>query len=134
MANTAFDELMAHWRRIGALSAASSILGWDQEVTMPRAGAPQRAEELGALAEVIHREKTDPRVAGWLDAAEAPDTVGRAQLRHIRRAHARATRVPGRACGRDRAGHLARPGHLGRGAGGGRPGGRSCPCWPRWCG
>jgi carboxypeptidase Taq len=94
---TAHDDLMNHWRRIEALSAASGLLAWDQEVTMPRAGAPQRAEELGALAEVIHRERTDPRVADWLDGAtaEARDDVARAQLRHIRRQHERAARLPG---------------------------------------
>jgi carboxypeptidase Taq len=93
---TAYDELLTHWRRIAALSGASAILSWDQEVTMPRAGAAQRAEELGALAEVIHRERTDPRVSDWLAAAEPADDVARAQLRHIRRAHDRAVRVPGR--------------------------------------
>lgn len=93
----AFAELMAHWRRISALGAASGLLSWDQEVMMPRGGAAQRAEELGALAEVLHRERTDPRTGDWLAAIDEAklDEAGRAQLRHIRRAHDRAGRLPG---------------------------------------
>jgi carboxypeptidase Taq len=118
MANTAFDDLMAHWRRIGALSAASGLLAWDQEVTMPRAGAAQRAEELGALAEVIHREKIDPRVGDWLDAAKTrpgSTPVARAAAPPYPPRLCRATpRCPARLPPRSRASPAA-PGHLGRG-------------------
>ncbi|NJM84721.1 MAG: carboxypeptidase M32, partial [Tabrizicola sp.] len=38
----------------------------------------------------------DPRIADWLAAARAPDAVGAAQLRQIRRMHQRMTKVPAR--------------------------------------
>jgi carboxypeptidase Taq len=40
---------------------------------MPPGAAPQRAEEMGALEEVLHARRTDPRIGDWLDAAEAED-------------------------------------------------------------
>jgi carboxypeptidase Taq len=42
----------------------------------------------------LHARRTDPRIAEWLEAAEAPDTAGMAQLRLIRRSYDRTTKVP----------------------------------------
>ncbi len=94
---TAFLELMAFQRETEALAQVAGRLGWDQETVMPRGAAAQRAEESGAMQSVLHARRIDPRIAEWLDAAEAEagDDVSRAQLRHIRRDHARAMCVPG---------------------------------------
>uniref|UniRef100_UPI003B527212 carboxypeptidase M32 n=1 Tax=Roseovarius indicus TaxID=540747 RepID=UPI003B527212 len=89
-----FDELMAHERETQALSQVAGRLSWDQETVMPRGAAEQRSEESGAMEAVLHARRTDPRVGEWLAAAEAPDEVGNAQLRQIRRAHDRARKVP----------------------------------------
>ena len=70
------------------------LLGWDQETVMPEGSAGQRAEEIGALEGVLHARRTDPRIAGWLKAAKAPDAAGEAQLRLIRRSYARTMKVP----------------------------------------
>ena len=91
---TAYAELMAHQRETEALAAAAGLLSWDQETMMPRGGAAQRAEAMGALESVLHRRRTDPRVGDWLAAAEAAGSVEAAQIRHIRRAHERAVKVP----------------------------------------
>ncbi|MFK7835678.1 MAG: carboxypeptidase M32 [Sulfitobacter sp.] len=93
---TAFDDLMAHQRETQALSQVMGRLGWDQETMMPRGAAPQRAEEMAALEGVLHARRTDPQVADWLEAIDAAalDDVGRANLRHIRRSHDRASKVP----------------------------------------
>jgi len=94
---TAFSDLMAFQRETEALAQVAGRLGWDQETMMPRGAAAQRAEESGAMQSVLHARRIDPRIAEWLDAAEAEasDDVSRAQLRHIRRDHDRAVRVPG---------------------------------------
>ncbi len=92
---TAYDDLMAHARQTMALAQIAGRLGWDQETMMPRGAAAQRGEEMAAIEAVLHARRADPRVGEWLEAAEAPDEAGRAQLREIRRAHDRATRVPG---------------------------------------
>ncbi|MBL9073325.1 carboxypeptidase M32 [Tabrizicola sp.] len=91
---SAFDELMAFQRQTEALAQVGGRLGWDQETVMPEGAAGQRAEEIGALEGVLHSRRTDPRLDGWLKAAKAPDAAGEAQLRLIRRSHARTMKVP----------------------------------------
>ena len=91
---SAYDDLMAHQRTTEALAAVAGRTGWDQETMMPRGAAPQRAEEMGALEEVLHARRTDPRVGDWLAAAEAADAVAAANLREIRRSYERNAKVP----------------------------------------
>lgn len=91
---TAFDDLMTFQRETSALGQVAGRLGWDQETMMPKGAAPQRGEEKAAMAAILHARRCDPRVAEWLAAAEAPDPIGAAQLREIRRAYDRATKVP----------------------------------------
>ncbi|MBA4325670.1 MAG: carboxypeptidase M32 [Rhodobacter sp.] len=92
----AYDDLMAFQRQTEALAQVAGRLGWDQETMMPEGAAGQRSEEIGALEAVLHARRTDPRLAEWLAMAKAPDAVGEAQLRQIRRSHARAMKVPAR--------------------------------------
>jgi carboxypeptidase Taq len=93
---SAFDELMVFQRQTEALAQVAGRLGWDQETVMPEGAAGQRAEEIGALETVLHARRTDPRLADWLARATAPDAVGEAQLRLIRRSCARSLKVPAR--------------------------------------
>ena len=92
--NRAFADLMAYQRETEALAQIAGRLGWDQETMMPRGAAEQRSDEMSAIEGVLHARRTDPRIADWLGQAEAPDAAGQAQLRHIRRSHARMTKVP----------------------------------------
>jgi carboxypeptidase Taq len=91
---SAFEDLMAFQRQTEALAQVAGRLGWDQETVMPEGSAGQRAEEIGALEGVLHARRTDPRIADWLAASKAPDAVGEAQLRQIRRSYARTMKVP----------------------------------------
>jgi carboxypeptidase Taq len=93
---TAYDELMAFQRQTEALAQVAGRQEWDQQTMMPEGSAAQRAEEVGALEAVLHARRTDPRIAGWLETAKASDAVGEAQLRQIRRVHARMSKVPAR--------------------------------------
>ena len=63
---------------------------------MPRGAADQRGEEMAAMEAVLHARRTAPQVGDWLDGIDDStlDAVGQAQMRHIRRTHARATKVP----------------------------------------
>ena len=90
----AYDDLMAFQRITEALGEVAGRTGWDQEAIMPRGAAPQRAEEMAALEEVLHARRTDPRLGEWLEAAEAPDAVGEANLREVRRSYERNLKVP----------------------------------------
>jgi carboxypeptidase Taq len=98
---TAYDDLIAFERQTQALGQVAGRLGWDQETMMPRAAAPQRAEESEAMEQVLHARRTDPRLGDWLAAIDAGalDDVGRANLRHIRRSYSRNTRVPAKLAG-----------------------------------
>jgi carboxypeptidase Taq len=91
---SAFDDLMAFQRQTEALAQVAGRLGWDQETVMPEGAAAQRAEEIGAVEGVLHARRTDPRLADWLAAAEAPDAAGAAALRLIRRSYERTMKVP----------------------------------------
>ncbi|WP_420002796.1 carboxypeptidase M32 [Arenibacterium sp. LLYu02] len=92
---SSFDQLIAFERETQALGQIAGRLGWDQETMMPRGAAPQRGEEMAALEGVLHARRSDPRVAEWLESAEATDEAGAAQLREIRRSYERAVKVPG---------------------------------------
>ena len=92
----AYEDLMSFVRETEALSQVAGRLGWDQETMMPRGAAPQRGEEMGAMASVLHARRVDPKVGDWLAEAESADldAVARANLRHIRREYDRAAKVP----------------------------------------
>lgn len=92
----AFHDLMAFQRDTEALAQVAGRLGWDQETVMPRGAAEQRSEEIGALESVLHARRTDPRIADWLAAAQAPDAAGARALELIGRSHRRNTKVPAR--------------------------------------
>jgi len=91
---TAYDELMSFTRETQALGQIAGRLGWDQETMMPAGAAPQRAEEHGALASVLHARRTDPRIGEWLVNAEAQDEVAAANLREIKKTFERTAKVP----------------------------------------
>ena len=91
---SAFDKLMSFQRDTQALGQVAGRLGWDQETMMPRGAASQRGEEMAAIEAVLHARCMDPQVAEWLETAEAPDKVGAAHLREIRRGFDRAQKVP----------------------------------------
>ena len=93
---TAFDDLMKFERDTQALSQVAGRLGWDQETMMPRGATAQRSEEIGALQSVLHARRTDARVGEWLAAVDdnTLDTVGQANMRHIRRGYERTMRIP----------------------------------------
>ena len=96
---TAYADFMAYQRETEALAEVAGRLSWDQETVMPRGAAPQRADEMAALETILHERRMNPRVGEWLAAVEGDADLGeveRAQLRHIRRAFDRTTRVPGR--------------------------------------
>ncbi len=96
MTNNAFTALMAHMHEAVALSQISGLLGWDQETTMARGSANQRAEWQSALQATIHAKRTDPKVGDWLAAIDPAelDAVEAANIRVIGREYERQSRVP----------------------------------------
>jgi len=93
---TALAKLKRRFERIAIIHEASSMLGWDSSVMMPPGGAAARGDQLAVLAGLSHQMLTDPATGEWLAAASAPaDEWEAANLRLMRRAHGRATALPG---------------------------------------
>ena len=111
---TAYSELEARFRRLGAVEEAIAVLHWDTAAMMPPGGGPPRAEQLATLRLLAHELLTAPEIADLLAAAESepasPGEWQRANLREMRRRWRHATAVPGdlvealsRACSRSEA-------------------------------
>lgn len=60
---SALETLEARYAEIRDLRQASSILGWDQQTTMPRGGAGARAQQLATLTGLIHERTTAPELS-----------------------------------------------------------------------
>ncbi|WP_457636749.1 carboxypeptidase M32 [Oceanithermus sp.] len=89
-----FQIETAYYQSLGALAS------WDQRTYIPRKGHEHRARQFAALAQLLHRRRTSPRIGEWLDALEgasflsdetAPEAVN---VREWRRAYERSRRVP----------------------------------------
>ncbi|MEW5774678.1 MAG: carboxypeptidase M32 [Thermodesulfobacteriota bacterium] len=97
-AHDAYDRLVAHHRQTALFGSALALLHWDQRTHIPEKGHDCRAEQVAALARLIHSRNTDPRLGDDLAAAAAgpaePDSPRAANLREMRRAYDRAARIP----------------------------------------
>jgi carboxypeptidase Taq len=82
-----YTELCRTWLRLYRYSHATSILGWDRNAMMPANGNQARADAEAELQMLIHRTRTDPKLAEQLRAAESEplSDTERANLREMRR-------------------------------------------------
>lgn len=64
------QELKTRLLEIDDISAAASLLGWDQTTYMPPAGAPARGRQLATLGRIAHEKLIDPEVGRLLDALD----------------------------------------------------------------
>jgi carboxypeptidase Taq len=95
---TAYRQLEALFRRIGAIEGAISMLHWDAAAMMPAGGAVARAEQLATLRVISHKHLTAPQIADLVAEAEsesdALDEWQRANLREMRRRRVHAAALP----------------------------------------
>src|SRR5688572_11457121 len=84
---SAYTELTRVYSRLHRYNHVASIVGWDRNARMPPGGNEARAAAEAELNALIHRTRTDPRLAEGLKAAgaETLDTVARANLHEMRR-------------------------------------------------
>jgi carboxypeptidase Taq len=82
-----YTELTRVQSRLYRYNHLASIVGWDRNAMMPSGGSAARAAAEAELNALIHRARTDPRLADWLSAAEQESLtdIARANLREIRR-------------------------------------------------
>ncbi|MBO0741032.1 MAG: carboxypeptidase M32 [Hyphomicrobiaceae bacterium] len=93
-------ELKARLRELSDLSAAGSVLSWDQATYMPPGGAEARARQGALLGRLAHEKATDPALGKLLDelqpyARSLPSESDAASLvRVASRDFERAVKVP----------------------------------------
>ena len=97
----AYADLVHRMKEIAVLGNTAGVLGWDQEVYMPAANSPYRAEQLSLLAGMCHHKFTDPKVGEMIAKAESskaltgdPLSDSAVNLREWRRSYDRSTKLP----------------------------------------
>src|SRR4051794_30082109 len=96
----AYAELVRRTKELGVLNSCAALLAWDQQTYMPRNGAALRGDQMALLASLAHQKFTDPKVGELLSAIEGSELVSEptadaaANVREIRRAFDRATKLP----------------------------------------
>ena len=82
-----YMELRRVWSRLYRFNHLSAIVGWDRNAMMPPNGNAARAAAEAELHALIHRTRTEPRLAELLAAAEQASLTDleRANLREMRR-------------------------------------------------
>ncbi len=94
------NQLKALLAEISDLNAASALMGWDQQVYMPKGGAEARGTQLATLQKLIHEKSTSPEIGQLLEdlSAEAagldPDSDDARLIKVAKRDYERAVKVP----------------------------------------
>lgn len=65
-----YQTLLSTMNTVADLSAASSVLGWDQETYMPEGAVQARAEHLATLSGLAHRFMTEDSVHRAVESSE----------------------------------------------------------------
>jgi carboxypeptidase Taq len=100
MSSDTFTTLKTRLAEISDLRKAASLLFWDQQVMMPRAAAPIRAEQLATLDRTAHEKFVAEETGRLLDAARSyeesldPESDEASLIRVTRRDYEKASRVP----------------------------------------
>jgi carboxypeptidase Taq len=91
------SELKSILAEVSDLNAASSLLGWDQQTYMPRAGAEARGQQMGTLGKIAHEMFVSDKVGKLLDELKGAYPEGSdeaALVRVTKRDFDKQTRVP----------------------------------------
>ena len=83
----AYQELSNTWTRLHRLGHLQSIASWDRAAMMPPKGSEARASAMAEMSALLHRMRTDPRLAELLARAEDEtlEPMQRANLVEMRR-------------------------------------------------
>lgn len=97
-----YEKLREHFRQTAVFSSIEELLGWDERTLLPQGAAEYRAEQLTAVAGLVHERRTDPQVGIWLAEVEANLQAGdhseelAATIRELRRDYDRESKLPKR--------------------------------------
>lgn len=91
-----YDQLVQLGKETQLVADAQALLGWDQEVLLPRSGVPYRAEQMAWFSGWLHNKFTAEEVGDWISAAEVQGGSSEeiANLREWRHSYDRETKLP----------------------------------------
>ena len=94
----AWERLIELEKRTAQLGSIGSLIGWDEQVNLPKGSAELRARQQAVLGEAVHRAASDRNIGACLDVLEeVPDYLSPEQtvvVREARKDFDRATRIP----------------------------------------
>src|ERR1051325_1242498 len=99
-AQDAYEELIGTIKEIAWFGSISAVLGWDERTQLPAKGAQSRANQMSAMAKLIHERFTSPRIGELLSACENTELTRDAEsdsavnIRETRRSYDQATKLP----------------------------------------
>ncbi|KAG0343579.1 hypothetical protein BG004_005200 [Podila humilis] len=70
-----YEQLIVRTKEISHLQGIAGLLGWDQEVMMPSNAAGSRANQMSALAGVVHAKETDLALGSILEELEKRQSI-----------------------------------------------------------
>lgn len=92
-----WERLTAKLHELADVKSATSLLGWDQLVMMPRAGGAARSRALATMESIVHDRLVDPSFGELIQELSGDDTLDddqKATLRVLRRDYEQATKMP----------------------------------------
>jgi len=95
-----YAQLLVHLGRIHKLETVAQLLGWDEQVNLPKGSADLRAGQHAVLAETIHAAASDPKLGELLKklSGETGENSLSADeclvVREAQRDYERATKLP----------------------------------------
>ncbi len=96
-----YDQLIKHMKDTTLFGSSVGLLGWDQEVMMPKKGIDYRSDQIALMARMHHEMATDQIIGDWLSACEEdddvvgePTSVSATNVRELRHSYDRATKLP----------------------------------------
>jgi carboxypeptidase Taq len=94
----AAETLVADLKRANVVASVGALLSWDEQVFLPADAADRRAGQSALIAELQHREATNPRIGKSLAALEAlgesASDEEKVLRRHARKDYDRLTKLP----------------------------------------
>jgi carboxypeptidase Taq len=97
---SAYEELCTLARNASLLESIEAVLGWDERTYMPVAAGEYRAEQMTYLSGLVHRRRTDPRLAELLaqlvtsDLAKDPHSDAGTTIRQLKRDYDKRVKLP----------------------------------------
>lgn len=93
----AIKELWDYFTEIMRLSYIKELLGWDQQVNMPKGSVKGRAEQQALVGKLIHSRIKSEKTGELIKNAEKQDNLSEtevAMIREAKREYEHATRIP----------------------------------------